>query len=76
MAYTYLIAISSVFAKKNADKIWFENRQEITTVGPLLSFYPKEYEKNYRHKHFIFIKPRTHGMYKRHCRRKRKHRNC
>ncbi len=45
MAYTYLIAISSVFAKKNADKIWFENHQEITTVGPLLSFIQRSMKK-------------------------------
>jgi hypothetical protein len=30
--------IYSAFAKKNEDKIWFEKRKEITTVGPLLSF--------------------------------------
>ncbi len=37
--------IYSAFAKKNEDKIWFEKRKEITTVGPLLSFIWKGMKK-------------------------------
>lgn len=63
MAYKMVIVIYEAFAKKNEEKIRFENKEEITTVGPLLSFYPKEHEKDYSNIHFIFIKCRTHGMY-------------
>jgi len=33
--------ILTAFAKKNREKIGFENRKEISTVMPLLSFYIK-----------------------------------
>lgn len=39
MAYSELIVIFDAFAKKNRQKIRFENKKEITTVVPLLSFY-------------------------------------
>lgn len=38
MAYSSLIVIFTAFAKKNADEIGFEKREEIRTLGPLLSF--------------------------------------
>jgi hypothetical protein len=39
MTYAMLIVIFGAFAKKNEEKIGFENSKEISTVGPLLSFY-------------------------------------
>ncbi|MEI6672828.1 MAG: hypothetical protein WCL02_05915 [bacterium] len=39
MAYSELIVIFDAFAKKNEHKIGFENKEEISTVVPLLSLY-------------------------------------
>ncbi|HBB04072.1 TPA: hypothetical protein DCZ39_04215 [Patescibacteria group bacterium] len=59
--------IFDAFAKKNEKKIkrkiQFENRKEITTVVPLLSFYLEGNEKNYKPIYFIIIYDLTHVMY-------------
>jgi len=64
MAYMTVIVIFDAFAKKNVSKIRFENKEEITTVVPLLYFYMKENEKNHNSIHFIIMYPLTHVMYK------------
>jgi|GEM_PF-5424443 len=63
MAYRTVIVIFSAFAKKNDNKIRFENRKEISTVVPLLSFYTKENEKNHTIIHFIIKRIRNDVMH-------------
>ncbi len=61
--------ILDAFAKKNKDKIGFENNKEINTVGPLLSFYREGndkneyYQKNHYNIYFIIMYIMTHGMF-------------
>ncbi len=69
MAYTFVIVIFAAFAKKNADKIRFENKRKIYTLGQLfLSLYEKEndakqlYSKNHCNIHFIIKYVMTHVM--------------
>lgn len=55
MTYAILIMIFSTFAKKNEVKIRFENKKEISTVGPLLSFYTEEMMHNTRTKKIVLL---------------------
>jgi len=62
MAYAKVIVIFGAFAKKNEEKITFENKEKISKVVPFLSVYPKGNEKNYSNVHNICMCHMTHGM--------------